>query len=145
MFRKMIAMGMPQTFWLGLLAAKEESGVVWGRFDHRRSGVGTPEWSLMFGAAALLFVVMTYSYWRSRRDKREFLSNSAPRMFNELARAHRLDRAHKRLLKKLAIANGVEHAANVFVEPEYFDRTKLVASLAGSSQRVSQLRHEIFD
>jgi hypothetical protein len=145
MFRRLLFAGVPQTFWLSMLAAKEESGAVWGRFDHARPGVGTPEWSLMIGATALLIIVITYSLWRSRREKLEFLSNSAPRMFNELSRAHRLDRAHKRLLKKLAAAQGHQNAAALFVEPEYFDKTKMPATLAGSTQQIRQLRHELFD
>jgi hypothetical protein len=145
MFRRLLFAGMPQTFWLSMLAAKEESGAVWGRFDHAKPGFGTPEWSLMIGATALLFIVITYSLWRSRREKLEFLSNSAPRMFRELSRAHRLDGAHKRLLKKIAAAHGHQTAATLFVEPEYFDKTKMPASLSGASQQVRQLRHELFE
>src|SRR3954464_9750707 len=111
MLRRMISIGMPQTFWLSLLAAREESRGVWGRFDHSRPGVGSAEWSVMIGAAALLIVTVSYSIWRSRRDKREFLSNSSPKLFRELSRAHRLDLAHRKVLKKLAAASGVKSAA----------------------------------
>jgi hypothetical protein len=130
---------------LSLLAAREESRGVWGRFDHSRPGVGSADWSVMLGAAALLIVVVTYSIWRSRRDKREFLSNSSPKLFRELSRAHRLDRAHRKVMKKLAAASGAESAAVLFVEPEHFDNHKLPAQLASSAPRLRQLKHALFD
>jgi hypothetical protein len=89
--------------------------------------------------------VIAYSYWRSRRQKLEFLHNSAPRLFNEFARAHRLNRANRRVLKKLAAANGVEHAAALFVEPVYFDSNELPPALAAATDEIRQLRHELFD
>ena len=147
MIRSILSMGMPQTFWMSLLAAREESRGrgVWGRFDHSQPGVGSAEWSVMIGAAVLLVMTIAYSTWRSWRDKREFLSNSSPKIFNELSRAHRLDRAHQKLVRKLAVANGVNNAAAIFVEPEYFDTAKLPTALAGSTSTYRQLRHELFD
>ena len=147
MFRSILSMGMPQTFWMSLLAAREESRGrgVWGRFDHSQPGVGSAEWSVMIGAAVLLMMTIAYSLWRSRRDKREFLFNSSPRIFNELSRAHRLDRAHQKLIRKLAVTNSVENAAAMFVEPEYFDTAKLPTALSSSASKYRQLRHELFD
>lgn len=131
--------------WRCLVAVRRDSGVVWGRFDHERPGFGTAEWAVMIGATCLLVVVAIVSYWRSKRQKIEFLRNSSSHMFGELSREHRLDRANRRLLKKLAAAQGAENASMLFVEPDCFDATKLPPALKPSASELRQLRHELFE
>jgi hypothetical protein len=132
------------TTWVCLLAARHDSGAVWGRFDHQRPGVGPAEWTIMIGATGLLVAVALYSYVRSKRQKKEFLRNSSPQMFAELCRAHRLGRANRRLLKTLGATRGTKNACTLFVEPEYFDGTKLPAALKSAASELHQLRSELF-
>jgi uncharacterized protein (TIGR03382 family) len=131
--------------WTSLVAVKSDSGIVWGRFDRQRPHFGSAELSVIIGATALLVVVMLVSYWRSRRRKMEFLSNSSPQLFSELSAAHRLDRANRRLIKSLAAAGGQKNAAALFVEPGYFETEKLPESEKISLDAFRQLRHELFE
>jgi hypothetical protein len=131
--------------WTALVAVKSDSGIVWGRFDRQRPRFGSTELTLIIGATTLLVVVMFISHWRSRRRKMEFLRNSSPQLFSELSAAHRLDRANRRLIKRLATANGQKNAAALFVEPSYFETEKLPASEKISPEDFRQLRHELFD
>jgi hypothetical protein len=130
---------------LPLFALGENPRAVWGRFDHSKPGVGLAEWSVILGATFLVVVVMIVSRWRAKRQKAEFLSDSVTQMFSELSRAHRLDRTNRRLLKKLAAAHGAKSAATLFVEPEYFDASKLPPALVASAQELHQLRHKLFE
>jgi hypothetical protein len=131
--------------WISLVAVKSDSGIVWGRFDRQRPQFGSAELSVIVGATTLLVVVMVVSYWRSRRRKMEFLSNSSPQLFSELSAAHRLDRSNRRLIKRLAAASGQKNAAALFVEPNYFETEKLPPSEKISPDDFRQLRHELFD
>ena len=90
-------------------------------------------------------MTIAYSISALARDKREFLSNSSPKIFNELSRRTGWIEPISKLVRKLAVANGLKVAAAIFVEPEYFDTAKLPTALAGSSSTYRQLRHELFD
>jgi hypothetical protein len=137
---------MPSADAIGLfLVAVRKGSGVWGRFDHGRPGVGVTEWAIIIGATVLLVVVMCISTWRAKRHKAQFLHNSKSRMFSELAAAHRLDRANRRLLKQLAAANGVVDASTLFVAPEFFETAKVPPALKGSADEIRRLRHELFE
>jgi hypothetical protein len=131
--------------WLTLIAVKENPGIVWGRFDHQRPRFGNAELTIIIGATSLLIIVMLVSYWRSRRRKLEFLRNSSSQLFGELAAAHRLDRSKRRLIKRLAAAHGQRNSAALFVEPDYFEPTKVPTSEKISTDALRQLRHELFE
>jgi hypothetical protein len=128
-----------------VLAVIEDSGIVWGRFDHKKSGVIAADWAVIVGGTCLLVIAILFSYWRSRRQKSVFLRNSSLQMFNELSRAHRIDRARRRLLKKLAEAGGAENACKLFVEPECFSAAKIPPSANLAAAELRQLRHELFE
>jgi hypothetical protein len=128
-----------------MLALRNTSGGVWGRFDHGRPGVGVTEWAIIVGATVLLVVVMCISSWRAKRQKSQFLHDSKSRMFAELADAHRLSRAERRLLKKLAASKGLGNAATLFVEPDYFDAEKLPVALKTAASEMRHMRRELFD
>lgn len=130
---------------IALLALRNTSDGVWGRFDHGRPGVGVTEWAVIVGATVLLVVVMCVSSWRAKRQKAQFLTDSKSRMFGELAQAHRLGRAQRRLLKRLAAAQGVSDASHLFVEPAHFDVEKVPIKLKDSASELRQLRHELFE
>ncbi len=127
-----------------LVAAWQESASVWGRFDNQRATFGTHE-KIILGAVALLLAGTLIWQVIARRRQREFWLNSAPRLFHELCRAHHLDHASRRLLKRLAAARGVKPAAHTFVEPKYFDTTNLPPALKSSASEIRLLRHKLFD
>ena len=130
------------TCYCWLLLAK--SGV-WGRFDHGRASFGRTELILVAGATVLVASTWLFSNWITRRRNATFTSNSAPKLFRELCRAHRLPRADRRLLKKLAAARGIENAAELYVEPEHLEAAKLPPTLKSSAQDLRELRHRLFD
>jgi len=131
--------------WMTLVAVKADSGIVWGRFDRQRPRFGNAELAVIIGATSLLIITMLVSYFRSRRRKLQFLRNSSSHLFNELSAAHGLSRSNRRLIKRLAAARGQKNAAALFVEPDYFEPTKLSASEKISPDALRQLRHELFE
>lgn len=130
---------------LMLVAMRSTSDGVWGRFDHGKPGVGVTEWSIIIGATVLLVAVMCVSSWRAKRQKSQFLHDSKSRMFGELTDAHRLDRASRRLLKKLAAAKELRDASHLFIEPEHFEAEKLPPTLAASAGEFRRLRQGLFE
>lgn len=118
---------------------------VWGRFDHGRAGFGRTELVLIMGATVLVVATWLISNWITRRQKATFMSNSSSKLFRELCRAHRVPRTDRRLLKKLAAAQGVENAAELFIEPEHFEAAKLPAALKSSAHELREIRHRLFD
>jgi hypothetical protein len=131
-------------WFLHLLATREESFRVWGRFDHQRPGVGPFELIILSAVALLLAGTLIWQIV-ARRRQREFASNNPTRLFGELCRAHRLDRSNRRLLKQLAAAHGIKSAALLFVEPDYFDMTNVPPALKSLAGELRQLRHKLFD
>jgi hypothetical protein len=130
---------------LVLLASREASVTVWGRFDHHHGPMfGTFELIILGGVTLLLAATIAWQVI-TKRPQREFKLNSPNRLFSELCRAHRLDRANRRLLKKLAVERGLKNASLLFVEPEQFDVTNLTADLRSSAAELRQLRHKLFD
>lgn len=128
-----------------LLASRQESVTVWGRFDHHRGpAFGTVELVLLGGVTLLLTCTLAWQLI-TRRPQREFRFNSPTRLFTELCRAHRLDRTNRRLLKQLAAERGLKNAALLFVEPEHFDLTNLPADLKSSAAELRHLKHKLFD
>src|SRR5262245_24402886 len=102
--------------WTTLVAVKPDSGIVWGRFDRQRPHFGNAELAVIIGATSLLVITILVSYYRSRRNKLQFLRNSSSHLFGELSAAHRLDRTNRRLIKRLAAARGQKNSAALFVE-----------------------------
>ena len=131
--------------WLSLLAENPDDFRVWGRFDNQRAGFGAAEWSVLIGASALLLAFVATSYFLAKRKRSEFLHNSPRRLFHDLCRAHLLHLRDRRLLKKLAAARGVKNAAELFVDPKYFDAADLPHSLQSTAAEIQQLRHALFN
>jgi hypothetical protein len=131
--------------WTLLLAVSPDDFRVWGRFDDQRAGFGATEITIIVSATVLFLIVAISSYWRSRRQRQVFWHDSSSLLFRELCRAHRLNLVSKRLLKRLASAREVESAADLFVEPEYFESANLPAALKSSAEDLRRLRHKLFD
>jgi hypothetical protein len=131
--------------WTSLFGVSPDDFRVWGRFDDQRAGFGPTEITIIVSATVLFLLVALSSYWRSRRQRLVFWHDSSSRLFRELCRAHRLNSASKRLLKRLASAREVSSAADLFVAPEYFELANLPATLKSSADDLRQLRHKLFD
>lgn len=117
---------------------------VWGRFDHQRPGFDAAHLWTLLSMAALLITVVIVMYRSRERSKREFETDSPPRLFGELCHAHRLPWSSRRLLKRLAAAHGVSPPSALFVEPAHFDTAKLPAGLENSAAQVQRLREQLF-
>jgi hypothetical protein len=111
---------------------------------HRNTNFDT-EWTILASLAVILALGLLISHWISRRRQKEFWCDNSSQLFHELCRAHRLDRANRRLMQKLAAARGVKNAAQLFVEPDNFDLAKLPSELNSSAGELRQLRHELFE
>jgi hypothetical protein len=129
--------------YVHLLAVRQEQDV-WGRFDHQRPGIGTSELCVIAFVVVMLAGSLAWQILK-RRYQREFLYDSAAKLFSELCRAHQLDRASRRLLKQLAAARGLKNLTELFVEPNNFDAATLPPVLKSSAASLRQLRHRLFD
>ena len=130
---------------LGLLAEQ----ATWQRLgDHfRRNSTGSYDYNLL-GVLALLAGIgiglfLLHRFARRRENAKSY--DSPPELFRELCRAHRLDRADRRLLKRLAAAWGLASPAYLFIEPDYFETAGLSAEWEEDSRRVAGLRARLFE
>jgi hypothetical protein len=124
-----------------LLAMRPDTIRTWGRFDRP---LETHELIVAGIIVLLLGGTLVWQLLPQRRP-RDFNCNNPSRLFTELCRAHRLDRSHRKLLKRLAAAHGLKSAAVLFMEPEYFDATNVPPDLKPSARELRQLRHVLFD
>lgn len=129
-----------------LLASWDESINVWGRFDgqHGAPLFGGRELTILSGVVAVVVVTLIWQ-WIERRRPHDFRCNRPNRLFDELCKAHRLDRSSRRLLKQLAESRGLTDAGVLFVEPIHFDTARIPAELANAAKQIRQLRHRLFD
>lgn len=70
--------------------------------------------------------------------------NSPKGLFRELARAHGLDRAARRLLLELAARHQLTDPARVFLEPERFDPALLAGNDPARAALLDSLRTRLF-
>lgn len=123
----------------------DDSYRVWGRFDNQRGGLGPTQWLIIGGATALLLLTMLVSRLRTKHRQKEFWHDSPSRLLQELSHAHGLDAVHRKIIRRLASERRASHPADVFVEPEYFDTTKLTSVLKNSAGDLRQLRRQLFE
>lgn len=90
-------------------------------------------------AVAILVAVLK----RLSRETPQRPTNSPRRLFRDLCRLHGLDRSTRRLLKRLARQQQLDHPSRLFVEPERFDAHNL-GSLAGDQRRLHAIRQRLF-
>jgi hypothetical protein len=100
-------------------------------------------WGLLTGTAVLVVGILLWHVFASRRGI-ALRSNSPKRLFRELCRAHSVDRAGRRLLKRLAAARGVAPAALLFVRPECFATTDLPSGMSGHADEIARLEEVLF-
>ena len=129
---------------LCLLAARQDLHRVWGRFDHQRPADGASQLLIVIGMAVVAVAALVIWSLVARRKPRHFVSNSRTRLFRELCRAHDLRLSNRRLLKRLAAAQGLETPSLLFVEPKYFEAAQLSADLQPLAGDVQRLRAQLF-
>lgn len=132
-----------ETIWL--LAAR--------RWDLRSMGEGFRGENAEFHAVKLLTIVavilvvcvgLVVFERLARRSDRAPTLDSPAELFRELCRLHRVDRAGRRLLKRLAVHWGLASPALLFVEPEYFQPAKLPEEWQPESRKIDRLRRKLF-
>lgn len=133
------------TSWpCGLLAFSEKMHRVWGRFDHQKPGISSTQWLIALGvlAAAVAGLVI----WRivAQRSRRTYSSSNPAKLFNELCKAHGIDRAGRRLLKRLADVRGKSCAAQLFLDPQAFEPQTMPGELRPAANELKLLRARLF-
>ena len=130
---------------LGLLAERSNWQRLGDRF--RRDTTDFYDYNLLavlaIAAAIAIGLLLLHQFARRREHGKSY--NSPPELFRELCRAHRLDRRERRLLKRLAAAWGLASPAYLFIEPNYFDTTRLSAEWEQDAQRIARLRRRLFE
>ena len=91
------------------------------------------------GVILLLWLV---AHLCQRDDKRAY--RSPRRLFRELCRAHELNLFDRWLLWRLATAQGLAQPAGIFLESSCFETERIPSSLAGESERITQLKERLF-
>jgi hypothetical protein len=130
--------------FVSVLASRQESFRVWGRFDHGKPASATDHLWIIICALTLCAAAALVWQRLSRRGEREFSSNSPARLFDDLCRAHKLSRASRRCLKQLAVDRNIDPPATLFLEPEHLDSTDVPPRLKSSIQELRQLRAKLF-
>ncbi|HUG66153.1 MAG TPA: hypothetical protein VMM76_00270 [Pirellulaceae bacterium] len=89
--------------------------------------------------AAIAWLVTRYVKYREQRK-----ADSPHELFAELCRAHGLDRASQRLLRRLAKAHRLQSPAQLFVEPARFDLEILGKAFEARRAQTAALRSKLF-
>jgi hypothetical protein len=126
--------------WYWLLSVESGGRLLWGRFDHQR-----PEYDAGYVLMVLIAAaVVAAAGLVLLRLLGSFRTESKRALFRELCRAHRLRTSRRRLLRRLAAARGLTHAANLFVEPRYFNTNNLPPSLQQAKGELQRLHDLLF-
>ncbi len=76
------------------------------------------------------------------RDGQNF--DSPARLFNDLCRLHGLDFPSRKLLWRLAKIRQLDHPAQLFLEPTWFDTAHVPASLQPFRPQLAELKQQLF-
>jgi hypothetical protein len=131
---------MMKTWWL-IVAAFDAWERLGKQFQDRRVS-----WETWVGLA-LPFVLIVgllafFKWWTGRGGLR--LRTGPWALFRELASAHQLTWAERRLLIRLAKTGRVSHPAHVFIDPAVYQNKESARQLATYWPRVLALRDKLF-
>ena len=114
------------------------------QFRGPRAQVETDE--IITGAILMLgLVVVIYILWRlASRHERQGAYDSPRRLFQQLCKAHALDRPRRGLLKRMARWYRLAHPAQLFLESDRFEAANLGPEFVGEMAAVAQLRQVLF-
>jgi hypothetical protein len=103
-------------------------------------------WETWLGLALPIILIVAllvfFKWWMGRGGLR--LRTGPWALFRELAAAHQLTWAERRLLVRLAKAGCVAHPAHVFIDPAVYQNKEAARQLAAAWPRVLVLRDKIF-
>lgn len=126
-----------------LLAGQAQYVHMGRRFRDGGGGIAwTDLWlplALIGVVAAIAWIVTRYVNYREQRK-----ADSAHELFAELCRAHGLDWASQRLLRRLAKAHRLQSPAQLFVESERFELETLGKAFEGRRAQTTALRAKLF-
>ncbi len=127
--------------WLLAQVSREEFGRAF------RGATSQLHWTDLIPYAGAAFVVVaTLSLYRhlKRRNDMSLWCDDPQKLFRELCLVHQLDRAHRRLLAKLAEAWQFSQPALVFLTPAAFELERLPASFRSKAAEIDDLRQRLF-
>src|SRR4051812_46076106 len=113
-------------------------------------GLRPPQGSFPWVSAASIAALLTatlFGVWLLIRylKERDGDGYRCPRrLFNDLCRAHELDRASRKLLQRLAAAHHLAQPSLVFLDPDRFDTAQLDASWSQETTTLAELREQLF-
>ena len=93
---------------------------------------------------AFIGIVVALIMRYTKRNDTSQPCDDPQKLFRELCKVHELDGASQRLLRQIADARELQHPAQVFVRPSAFNVDHLPATLQSQSDRVGQLRTQLF-
>ena len=120
----------------------------WQRLgDNFRSTPGSVDEYKLIAVVAIVVVfavgLVLLSRFAEPQDRRKSY-NSPGELFRDLCRKHHLDRADRRILKRLASAWGLAGPSYLFIDPDYFDVTGLSDEWEENAPRVARIRKRLF-
>lgn len=97
----------------------------------------------LFVAVVVIAVFGVVARILANQDKHR-LYNSPRALFRALCQAHGLDRTDRGLLKQIASSQRLSTPARLFLEPERFEPSMLVADLRSHREAILVLRNRLF-
>jgi hypothetical protein len=97
---------------------------------------------LMIAAGGIAAVSLGLWWFTRRMHRRSRYSHAA--LLAGLCRLHGLTRRGRALLGQLARASGLAHPARLFLEPEWYEPSRLPPALRGRSDEIARLRQRLF-
>ena len=114
------------------------------RFQSGGSNISATQVCVFLAVVAVVGLVL----WRvarvaAMRDGRSYYSPK--RLFAELCQLHELDWASRRLLRRLAHALRLEHPAQLFLEPAFFEAARMPTELRSEQTRLKEFKRRLFE
>ena len=133
-----------QFAWQVLLAAGTRWRSMGGGLRGRRARLDSGDLVIFLAIlAGVVLAVYLLSRFLAYKDGRKSF-NSPRALFRALAKAHNLDRASRRLLRRVARWQRLAHPARLFLEPTRFDPSNLSPQLRERITEIQTLRDRIF-
>jgi hypothetical protein len=95
-------------------------------------------------AATLATIGISLYRWLKRRNDMTEACDDPSKLFRELCGVHGLDRASRRLLRRLSEALGFAQPAQIFLSPDAFNAAQLPPALRKQAAELNQLRDRLF-
>ena len=95
----------------------------------------------------IVAVVLGIVLWRvarlvALRDGRSYVSTK--RLFRDLCRLHDLDWSSRRLLRRLALARGLNNPAQIFLQPAWLEPAEIPAEFRPFQAQLQEIEQRLF-